>query len=122
MSVKDEDVQRMSQALKSGAKLTSEVCPVCSSPIFEIKGELWCLKCNKRVVKIKEESEIASAVLPYTLNNLNAVVVEKLEQLSATLSRLTDPSEIKNVVDTLSVLLRVLSQSESLKEKLQKQV
>ncbi|MEM1532389.1 MAG: Sjogren's syndrome/scleroderma autoantigen 1 family protein [Nitrososphaerota archaeon] len=120
MSIKDEDVQRMSQALKSGAKLTSEVCPVCSSPIFEIKEELWCLKCNKKVVKIREESEIADAVLPYTLNNLSAVVVEKLEQLSITLSKLTDPSDIKNVADTISALLEVLSQSESLKEKLRK--
>jgi len=120
MSVKDEDIQRMSQALKSGAKLTSEICPICSSPIFEIKGELWCLKCNKKVVKIREESEIAGAVLPYILNNLNAAIAEKLEQLSATLLRLTDPSEIKSVADTLSVLLGVLSQSESLKEKLRK--
>lgn len=120
MSIKDENVQRMSQALKSGAKLTSEVCPVCSSPIFEIKGELWCLKCNKKVVKIREESEIVDVVLPYTLNNLSAVVVEKLEQLSTILSKLTDPSDIKNVADTLSALLGVLSQSESLKEKLRK--
>ncbi len=120
MTIKDEDIQRMSQALKSGAKLTSEICPVCSSPIFEIKGELWCLKCNKKVVKIREESEIADIVLPYTLNNLSVVVVEKLEQLSALLSKLTDPSDIKNVADTLSALLGVLSQSENLKEKLRK--
>lgn len=122
MSIKDEDVQRMSQALKSGAKLTSEICPVCSSPIFEIKGELWCLKCNKKVVKIKEESEIADVMLPYTLNNLSAVVVEKLEQLSGVLLKLTDPSDIKNVADTISALLGVLSQSEMLKEKLRKQL
>ncbi|PUA32697.1 MAG: hypothetical protein B9J98_03745 [Candidatus Terraquivivens tikiterensis] len=120
MSIKDEDVQRMSQALKSGAKLTSEVCPVCSSPIFEIKGELWCLKCNKKVVKVRENSEVVDAMLPYTLNNLSAVVVEKIEQLSGLLLRLTELSDIKNMADTLSALLSVLSQSESLKEKLRK--
>ncbi len=118
--MKDEDIQRMSQALKSGAKLTPEICPVCSSPIFEVKGELWCLKCNKKVVKIRENSEVVGAMLPYTLNNLSTVVAEKLEQLSGLLSRLTEPSDIKNVADTLSALLGVLSQSESLKEKLRK--
>lgn len=118
--MRDEDVQRMSQALKSGAKLTPEICPVCSSPIFEMRGELWYLKCNKKVVKVRENSEAVSAVLPYTLNNLSAVVVEKLEQLSGLLSSLTEPSDIKNVADTLSALLGVLSQSESLKEKLRK--
>lgn len=120
MSIRDEDIQRMSQALKAGAKMTSDICPVCSSPIFEIKGELWCLKCNKKVIKVKEDAEISDAIIPYLLNNLNSVLLEKIQEMSIKLSRVTELEEIRNITDTLHSLLTVLSQSEALREKLRK--
>ena len=117
----DEDIQRMSEALKAGAKMTSDVCPVCASPIFEIKGELWCLKCNKKVIKIREDAEMTGALMPYILGNLENAVVDKVEQMSALLSRATEPSEVKSVAETISALLELLSRSRSLKQHAQKQ-
>lgn len=117
----DEDIQRMSEALKAGAKMTSDVCPVCASPIFEIKGELWCLKCNKKVVKIREDMEMTHVLMPYILGNLENAVVDKVEQMSVLLSRATEPGEVRSVAETLSALLELLSRSRSLKKQTQKQ-
>ena len=49
-------MRRMADALKSGAKMLADHCPVCNSPLFEINGEIWCLRCNKRVIKVRGDA------------------------------------------------------------------
>src|SRR5207245_187669 len=45
-----EDVKRMADLLKSGATMLSDVCPECGNPLFRVKGDIFCAKCNKPVV------------------------------------------------------------------------
>ena len=39
-SREDERVRKIAAAIKSGAKLRTEQCPICGSPLVEIKGEI----------------------------------------------------------------------------------
>jgi len=112
----DEYVKRMSDALRSGAKMLPETCPVCSSPLFSIKDELWCLKCDRRVVVVREDSEAMAATVPYTLASLNNVLATKIEELSLLLSRTVEPAQIQQLAQTLEILLRVLRESRQLEE------
>jgi len=107
----DNYMKRMADALRSGAKMLSEQCPVCGSPLFEIKGELWCLKCNKRVIKVKSDEDIEAALTAYSLGQTTRVLATKIEELTILLSRTTDPDEIHKLSEVLSSLLKTYDQT-----------
>lgn len=107
----DDYMKRMADALRSGARMLSEHCPVCGSPIFEIKGELWCLRCNKRVIKVKSDEEVGQALSVYTLRNTASTLAEKIEELTILLSRAVEVDEVKKLSETLEILLKTLEQT-----------
>ncbi|MDJ0269247.1 MAG: hypothetical protein NXY59_01610 [Aigarchaeota archaeon] len=122
MSKGAEDyIKRMSDALRSGARMLSETCPVCSSPLFSLSGELWCLKCNRRVVRVREETEATAATVPYILSSLNNTLTAKIEELNILLQREVDPEKIHKLTQTLDSLLRVLRESRRLEAESRKQ-
>ncbi|HJJ29588.1 MAG TPA: autoantigen p27 domain-containing protein [Methanocorpusculum sp.] len=43
MTKKPEDI--MTEYLLNGAKMLSELCPICESPLFEVKGKKMCVIC-----------------------------------------------------------------------------
>jgi len=113
-----EYMRRMADALRSGAKMLAEYCPVCKSPLFEIKGQLWCLRCNKRVIKVRGDEEIGEALTTYTLSEAQRALTSKIEEVAILLSRAADPDEVKKLAETLSILLKALHQSLNLKKDL----
>ena len=118
MVSEDDYMKRMADALRSGAKMLSEQCPVCGSPLFDIKGQLWCLRCNKRVVKVRDEEEVGEAMTTYVLSEVHRVLATKIEELSVMLSRTVEPKEVKDLAETLNVLLRAMEQNLKLRNAL----
>ena len=98
--------------------MLQETCPVCSSPLFSIRDEMWCLKCNKRVVKVSELDEAGAASIPYILTSLNNTLSAKLEEINILLQRTTDPEEINKLAQTLETLLRIIRESRKLENEL----
>ena len=65
------EVKKMAEALKAGATMLNEACPVCSSPLFKMPSdEIYCLKCNRKVILVKTEEEALKVSKPATLNLL----------------------------------------------------
>ncbi len=114
-------MKRMVDALRSGAKMLSEQCPVCGSPLFEIKGQLWCLKCNKRVVKVRGEEEVGEALTTYILSEVHRVLATKIEETSLQLSRTVNQKEIRELTETLNLLLKAMEQNLKLRKTLEQQ-
>jgi len=51
-------VKEMAEMLRQGAKMLSYSCPECGSPLFQLKsGEVWCARCQKRVVIVAEDED-----------------------------------------------------------------
>lgn len=117
----DDYMKRMTNALRSGAKMLPEHCPICGSPIFEIKGELWCLRCNKRVVKVKSDEEVGQALSVYTLTNTASTLAVKIEELTILLSRAVEVDEVKRLCETLEILLKTLEQTLKVRKLLREQ-
>jgi len=117
-SEEDDYMKRMADALRSGAKMLSEQCPICKSPLFEINGQLWCLKCNKRVIKVRGDEEIGEALTTYTLSQTHEILAAKIEEITVQLSRAVEVEEIRKMAETLSILLKTLEQCVKLKEEL----
>jgi UPF0148 protein len=110
------DIQTMANLLKQGATLTELSCPVCASPLFKLKtGELWCAKCQKRVITVKEGQTTAEATRPLMLNTLETTVLQKISEIEKKLKEETDPTQLEKLTTTLSSLLENLEKIKKMK-------
>ncbi|MCS6788231.1 MAG: hypothetical protein NZ733_02950 [Aigarchaeota archaeon] len=116
----DERVKRLAAALKSGAKLRTESCPECGSPLVEVKGEVMCAVCEKPVVIVRDETEAGRAVYPYVLSALEEVAVAKIDELTRILARTGDPDEIERLAEAIDALITVLRKGMELQESLKR--
>ncbi|GBC71023.1 hypothetical protein HRbin02_00800 [Candidatus Calditenuaceae archaeon HR02] len=112
---RDDVVKRMSEVLKAGGKMLAQTCPACGNPLFEIKGELRCVACDKPVVVVRDQSESGRALLPIVLSSLEGVVVGKIDELTGRLAESVDLSEIEETARTIDSLLSVLRKSEEIR-------
>jgi len=117
LSKKDaKDLQTMADLLKQGATLTEFSCPACASPLFKLKtGELWCAKCQKRVIMVKEGQTTEEATRPVLLSSLETTVLTKIQDLEKRLKEETDPAQLEKLTATLSSLLENLERIRKMK-------
>jgi UPF0148 protein len=103
----DQSMKEMAEMLRQGAKMLSMSCPECGTPLFQLKnGEIFCPH-EKRDVKIVKDGEDAEkmkqdATLEQTLHS-------KVKLLQQRLEACTDPSEIRELTQTITVLLDALN-------------
>lgn len=117
MSKKDaKDLQTMVNLLKQGATLTEFSCPACASPLFKLTtGELWCAKCQKRVIMVKEGETTTEATRPILLSSLESTVLTKIQDLEKKLKEETDPAQLEKLTTTLTSLLENLEKIRKMK-------
>jgi len=109
-------LQTMANLLKQGVTLTELSCPACASPLFKLKtGELWCAKCQKRVVMVKEGQTTEEATRPVLLSSLETTVLTKIQDLEKKLKEETDPAKLEKLTATLSSLLENLEKIRKMK-------
>ena len=116
-----EYMRRMADALRSWAKMLADHCPVCNSPLFEIKGQLWCLKCNKRVIKVRGEEDVEEALTSITLTEVMKTLTTKIEELNLVLKRAADPEEVKKLAETIKTILETLEAASKLRKQFTKE-
>src|SRR5713101_1492146 len=115
-----DDVRRMADLLKSGATMLSDTCPVCGSPLFRVKGEVFCAKCNKPVVYEKATATGPSATVSpsHLLDSLEQTIVSKLSEANEAMKNEREPERLavySNLVfGWLSTLEKLRSAKESL--------
>ena len=119
MSRKELDethIKRMAELLKSGLTMTDLGCPACASPLFRLKnGELWCEKCQKKVVVVKEgeEQNLARAT---ALNSLEATLATKIQEIQEKMTNEQDPEKLQKLGNTLTGLLENLERTRKIKK------
>jgi UPF0148 protein len=111
-----KELRSMADLLKRGATLTEFSCPVCSSPLFKLKNrELWCAKCQKRVIVVKEGQTNEEATRPFLLDSLENTVQKKIQAIENELKEATDPAQLERLTATLSSLLESLEKIKKMK-------
>ena len=117
MARKDaKDLETMANLLKQGAALTEYSCPVCASPLFKLKtGDLWCAKCQKHVVIVKEGETTAEATRALTLNSVESTVLMKIQEIEKRLKEETDATQLEKLTATLTSLLENLEKIRKIK-------
>jgi len=111
-----KDLETMANLLKQGAALTEYSCPVCASPLFKLKtGDLWCAKCQKHVVIVKEGETTAEATRTLTLNAVESTVLMKIQEMEKRLKEETDATQLEKLTATLASLLENLEKIRKIK-------
>jgi UPF0148 protein len=106
----------MVNLLKQGAALTEYACPACASPLFKLKtGDLWCAKCQKRVVIVKEGETTAEATRTLTLSTVESTVLMKIQEIEKRLKEETDAAQLEKLTATLASLLENLEKIRKVK-------
>jgi UPF0148 protein len=101
-------IQHMANILKQGATLTEIVCPACASPIFRLKGgELWCAKCKKRVIVLKE-GEAGEKGSQTQMVNLENTVLKKIQVIEERVKSEEDAETLEKLTSALASLLDTL--------------
>ena len=54
----------MAEYLLKGGKMLSKTCPVCHSPLFEYKGETFCVVCREEQAAQSQETKSSPVQLP----------------------------------------------------------
>ena len=108
MSSDREQVKRMADLLKSGATMLFEHCPQCGSPLFKIRDEVWCTKCDRRVIIVKTEEEIPDLSGSILLGDVEKIVLSKVQEVSQRIREEEDISRLETLSNLLSTWLGVL--------------
>ncbi len=116
MPTKPNELEAMVDLLRQGATLTELSCPACASPLFKLRsGKLWCAKCRKRVVVVKEGEQAAEATAPMVFGTLEATVLAKIQEVENKIQQESDPEKLQKLSDTLSTLLQNLEKIRKMK-------
>ncbi|MEM2104012.1 MAG: Sjogren's syndrome/scleroderma autoantigen 1 family protein [Candidatus Bathyarchaeia archaeon] len=105
----EQHIKRMADLLRQGSTLTELACPACASPIFKLKnGDLWCAKCEKKVIVVKEEAEVSKIKSSMSLETLEATLLAKIQEIQEKIAEETDVENIQKLGSALSGLLENL--------------
>ena len=117
MTENSESIKVMADLLRQGATLTQLSCPACSSPLFKLQNkDIWCAKCQKRVIIVKEGDPEPELPKEPRFSGLEKTIMTKIETLEKQLAEENDPEKIIKLGETLSSLLENLEKIQNMKK------
>jgi UPF0148 protein len=113
----EKHIKRMADLLRQGATLTELACPACSSPLFKLKsGDLWCAKCEKKVIIVKEGEEPTKTTSHMVLDTLETTLLAKVQEIQNKMQHEERIEELQKLGTTLSELLENLEKIKKIKK------
>jgi len=105
----EQHIKRMVDLLRQGTTLTDLACPACASPLFKLKNEtLWCAKCEKKVIVVKEGEEPTKITSAIALENLEKTLLSKMQEIQNKMQHEENVDELQKLSKVLSELLENL--------------
>jgi UPF0148 protein len=109
-------IKRMADLLRQGTTLTELACPACFSPLFRLKdGTLWCAKCEKKVIVVKEGEEAENAA-GAAMDKLEATLLAKVQEIQGKIQQTDSVDELQKLSAALSELLSNLEKIKKMKK------
>ena len=98
-------MKQMGELLRKGARMLSETCPECNTPLFQLRdGRLICPMCNKPVVIVPADADVE--VMTHQ-GSIEQTLLNKVKEIQSMLeTESTDwPAIIIVTVVTIGVLV-----------------
>jgi len=113
----ENHIKRMADLLRQGTTLTELSCPACASPLFRLKdGTLWCAKCEKKVIVVKEGQVPPEKSPSAAMERLDATLLAKVQEIQTKIQNTEDVEELQKLGNALSELLSSLEKIKTMKE------
>ncbi|MFW9957632.1 MAG: Sjogren's syndrome/scleroderma autoantigen 1 family protein [Candidatus Odinarchaeota archaeon] len=116
MNDKDDDsVKKMADLLRRGATMLAESCPQCGSPLFKVGEDIYCAKCDRRIVYAKSDENVETKAVKTLIPELRVTLIEKLKALNQLVESENDIEKLTRVANLMVLLLQSLHHLEDMK-------
>lgn len=110
----DSSVRKMAELLRQGATMLADACPQCGSPLFKVKDDIYCAKCDRRVVYAKSDEEVETLAVKALIPELRETLISKLKDLTEVIEKETDTEALTKLANLMVLLLQALHELESM--------
>lgn len=100
-------IEKLSEYLRRGAKLTSESCPSCGSILIKFNNHYYCVKCEREVLFASSREEYLQLSSKLVLMRLKEVLINRIDELR---NKLIDKPENFALLEMLNKYLSLLKQ------------
>ena len=110
----DTSVKRMAELLRQGATMLADGCPQCASPLFKIKDEIYCAKCDRRIVYAQSDQDVEVQAVKTLIPELRETLIKKLKALNEIVDNETDTEALTKLANLMVLLLQALRRLENM--------
>ncbi len=110
----DSSVKKMAELLRQGATMLADACPQCGSPLFKVKDDVYCAKCDRRIVYASSDEEVQSHAVKNLIPELRETLISKLKTLTEVIDSETDTEALTKLANLMVLLLQALHKLESM--------
>jgi len=110
----DPSVKRMADLLRQGATMLADACPQCGSPLFKVKDDIYCVKCDRRIVYAQSDEEVETQAVKILIPELRETLINKLKALNEVVDSETDTEALTKLANLMVLLLQALHRLESI--------
>lgn len=112
----DSSVRKMAELLRQGATMLADACPQCGSPLFKVKDDIYCAKCDRRIVYAQSDEEAVSHAVQNLIPELRETLITKLKSLTEVVSAETDTEALTKLANLMVLLLQALHKLEAMNQ------
>ncbi|MBN2229872.1 MAG: hypothetical protein JW779_09800 [Candidatus Thorarchaeota archaeon] len=117
MTDKDDiSVKKMADLLHRGATMLADACPICDSPLFKVGEDIYCAKCDRRIVYAKSEEAVETQAVKTLIPELRETLIKKLKKLNELVESENDVEALTRLANLMVLLLQSLNRLENMKE------
>jgi UPF0148 protein len=111
----DTSVKKMADLLRRGATMLADSCPQCGSPLFKVADDIYCVRCDRRIIYADSEEEIETQAVMAILPKLRETLIGKLKELNELVNSETDIESLTKLANLMVLLIQSLQGIENMK-------
>ncbi|TFG28646.1 hypothetical protein EU527_17060 [Candidatus Thorarchaeota archaeon] len=112
----DESVKKMAELLRRGATMLADSCPQCGSPLFKVGDDVYCVRCDRRIVYTSEDESVEAKAVKSLLPELRTTLIGKLKVLNELVESEQDIETLTRIANLMVLLLQSLHRLEKMNE------
>lgn len=94
--------------------MLADACPQCGSPLLKVKDDIYCAKCNRRIVYAKSDEEVDVQTVKTLIPELRETLINKLKALNEVVDNESDTEALTKLANLMVLLLQALHKLESM--------
>ncbi len=111
----DASVKKMGELLRRGATMLADACPQCGSPLFKVSDDIYCVRCDRRVVYADSDEEVETQAVRTLIPELRTTLIAKLNALNELVESESDIEALTKLANLMVLLLQSLHGLENVK-------